>query len=296
MRLTRLGITANLSKTSVRPLTKKILAWCRRHNILPCVDPGLLRRLSIPEHAAHNLRQPLKKSDLILSLGGDGYLLTLARELYPCSVPILPVNLGSLGFNAQCEPDELFKVLRLLRSGNIHFQKRMLLAYRVSNAKKTTAIKGVALNDVIIHKNPVSRLLHLHLTVDALPLTTYRTDGLLVSSPTGSTAYNLAAQGPILHPEAKGVVITPINPHCLHSRCIIIPERSSVEITHVQKKKQEEAVLSVDGQLHRELHPDDTLHVRKAPTPLTLAAPHPDTFYHNLRNKLLWGGSIIDAP
>ena len=290
MRIRSVGITGNRYKNEVVNFAKKVISWCKKNNISVCVDP----ELTISSNSMKSLEGKIKETDLIISLGGDGYLLTLARNLYPCKTPVLPVNLGNLGFNAQAEPKDLFKVLREMINGRVHLQRRSMLYYEVSNKKPKIRAKGVALNDLLVHKTATSRLIHLELTIDGSFLTTYRADGVLVASPTGSTAYNLSASGPILHPEVKGFIVLPICPHTLQSRPVIVPETSKIEIIEKKIKENEEAKISIDGQIHFELRPNDIIKVTKAPHPLILAAPHIETFFHNLRSKLNWGGLIYD--
>ncbi len=223
--------------------------------------------------------------DLVVVLGGDGTLLSVARSLEK-EVPVLGVNLGNLGFLTEVRRGELYPALMRVLDGDFEIEKRSLLdvVHRSSNGGGEVYR---VLNDAVINKSALARIVELRLEVNGRRVTSYRSDGLIISTPTGSTAYNLSADGPIVYPTLPVVVLTPICPHTLSQRPIVVPEDSTVQVTLVTEA--EEVYLTLDGQEGTSLKTGDTITVRRSAAVVRLARVVDRTFYDNLRDKLHWG-------
>jgi NAD+ kinase len=221
---------------------------------------------------------------LVVALGGDGTLLSVARTL-GSAVPILGVNLGSLGFLTEVTRTELYPTLVEVLAGRYDTAERSLLAVEL---RRTNGEMGHyrVLNDVVVNKTALARIIQLTVKIDRRLIAVYRADGLIVSTPTGSTAYNLSAGGPIVHPSLPVAVLTPICPHALTMRPLVVPDRSVVEVT--LETPGEEVYLTLDGQEGYTMAYRDTIRVRVAPEPVRMVVGG-RTFYDALRSKLRWG-------
>jgi NAD+ kinase len=223
--------------------------------------------------------------DLVVVLGGDGTLLSMARAVGDLGVPLLGVNLGDLGFLTATTLDEMLPAVEATLAGRMVIEDRMMLRARVTRAGETSG-EYVALNDVVIMKAAMSRIINLAVSVQSEHATAYRADGLIVSTPTGSTAYCLSAGGPILHPAMDAMVLTPICSHTLTNRPIVVPGEHRVEIT---LKTDQDTMVTLDGQVGLPLRENDTVAVAKAASKIRLVRfPHKD-FFTVLRTKLKWG-------
>ena len=224
--------------------------------------------------------------DLLIVLGGDGTLLSAARLTADCRVPILAVNLGGLGFLTTVPQDEIYSILEELFSGQHHISERVMLDAEIIRAGAVIR-RQIALNDAVLNKAALARIMDVELRVDGEYVTTYKADGLILSTPTGSTAYSLAAGGPIVYPSVEAFVVSPICPHTLTNRPIVIPDSATIEIDF---KAEDDAVfLTLDGQIGIELVSGDHIRVRKAPNKLLLVRPAKKTYFQILRSKLKWG-------
>ncbi len=226
------------------------------------------------------------RCDLILVLGGDGTFLSVAREVGGRRVPLLGVNLGTLGFLTELSVDEVEEAFAKLLSGDIPIETRMRLAVAVLRGDHVER-EYLALNDVVITKGGVSRLIDLEARADGQLVTTYHADGLIVATPTGSTAYSLSAAGPILLPDLEAMLLTPICPHTLTQRPVVLPDRVTIEITLAGTG--EEVQLTVDGQESTHLRPGDRVRVTRSAHPIHLVVPHSRSRFDVLRTKLRWG-------
>jgi NAD+ kinase len=224
--------------------------------------------------------------DLLIVLGGDGTLLSAARSLGDHPVPILPVNLGGLGFLTSVTLAELYPILEEVLSGRSRVSERTQLDTKVLRVGKVVA-RHRALNDVVLNKGALARIIDLKLHVDGDYVSSYKADGLILSTPTGSTAYSLAAGGPIVYPKVAAFIVTPICPHTLTNRPLVIPDTSQVEISF--RAGDEPVFLTLDGQVGVELEHADKISVAKAAQPLRLVRPARKTYFEILRNKLKWG-------
>lgn len=226
--------------------------------------------------------------DLALSLGGDGTLLRTARFLAGAAVPILGVNLGRLGFLTSCGADDLSGALAAVASGDFDVDERMALAATTTRADGRVSETWHALNDIVMHKGGFARMLSVRVSVDGEPLGAYNCDGIVLASPTGSTAYSLSAGGPLVTPSLDSIIVTPISAHALAIRPIVLPPDVTVLLESVDGP--EEVLITVDGQAGTELGSADSLTVRRAPAPVRIVRFAGDSFFDRLRVKLGWGG------
>ena len=223
--------------------------------------------------------------DLIVVLGGDGTLLSVARSLRH-RTPVLGVNLGNLGFLTEIRRNELYPALIRVFQGDYEIEERSVLD--VTLRVKTGEDKCYrVLNDAVINKSALARIIEMSLRVDGRRVATYRSDGLIISTPTGSTAYNLSAAGPIVSPTLPVVVLTPICPHTLSQRPIVVPGESTIEVILVTD--EEEVYLTLDGQEGTAIQRGDTVRVQQSDIVVQLVRVAGRTFYDSLRDKLHWG-------
>ena len=281
----RLGIVAKTDRDEARTVVPQLLDWCAARGIQPILEKetagvcpqaacGVVGRSELPSH-----------SDLLLVLGGDGTLLSMARMVGDLGVPILGVNLGGLGFLTALTLDELFPALEAYLRDELVIEERMLLEARVYRQGERLG-EYAALNDVVITKAAMSRIIDLSVSVEGRHATAYRADGLIISTPTGSTAYSLSAGGPILFPTMDAVVLTPICSHTLTNRPIVLPGADRIEVTLLA---DQEVMATVDGQIGVGLRVHDTVQVQKAASRIRLVRFPQKDFFSVLRTKLKWG-------
>ena len=225
--------------------------------------------------------------DLLIVLGGDGTLLAVARAVGRRTVPVVGINLGSLGFLTEVTPEEQTAALEQILRGEMQIQHRMRLDVRAERGGVELG-RFIALNDAVIMKRALSRLVMLEARTDDGPVTTYRADGLIISTPTGSTAYSLSAGGPIILPGLEAFVLAPICPHALTQRPVVLPATANVEV-HVLPSPYSDVQLTVDGQEHLDLRSGDRVFVTRSDHPLHLVASPFRTRFEILREKLRWG-------
>jgi NAD+ kinase len=226
------------------------------------------------------------RTDLLIVLGGDGTLLAAARLAAERGVPILPVNLGGLGFLTTVSQEEMYPVLDEIFEGKNRVSDRVMLEAEVVREGKVIR-RQIALNDAVLNKAALARIMDLELRVNGEYVTTYKADGLILSTPTGSTAYSLSAGGPIVYPLVEAFVVTPICPHTLTNRPLVIPDAATIEVNC--QAGNHGATLTLDGQVGIEVEPGDRVVVRKAPQKLHLLRASRKTYFEILRNKLKWG-------
>ena len=281
----RIGIAAKPSKPEAEPILRKLVAWLREHDrevildqeaagICPELGPGLPRA----DVAA--------ATDLVIVLGGDGTLLSVARLMGSREVPILGVNLGGLGFLTEITLDELFPTLETVLRDQYDVSRRLTLTARVLRAGEVVA-SFEALNDAVITKTALSRIVDLETHVNGEYVATFRADGLIVSTPTGSTAYCLAAGGPIIYPTLPALVIIPICPHTLTNRPLVVPESAVVEI--IRGSAEGDVHLTVDGQVGVGLRHRDVVAVQRSARHIALVKSSKLNYFELLRTKLKWG-------
>lgn len=288
----RLAILANLTHTAILEIVPTWLDWlCRRAEVVVADD--LARHLEFvpPPFEIAPRRSVHQNCDMLISLGGDGTILSTAHTVGRAGVPILGVKFGGLGFLTEVGPEEFYAALEAILAGHYEVQKRIVLEARVLNSPDATPLH--AMNDFVVDKGGQTRLVRLKVMIDQEYLNTYISDGLIVATPTGSTAYSLAAGGPIMPPEMKAMVITPICPHSLNARPVVIPEEKIVTIEIATEETQ--VNLSVDGQVTRKIVSGMSVEIRKADYAINLVrktSPTSNTFYDTLRLKFRWGEDI----
>ncbi len=228
--------------------------------------------------------------DMLIVLGGDGTLLHIAEKAARHAIPVLGINLGNLGFLTELTENETFQALERVLAGKLTIENRLMLKARLVNKEQVTDYR-YALNDVVIAKNVLDRLLRLSARADAEYITTYKADGLIFSSPTGSTAYNLSAGGPLVYPGLATITVTPICPFMLSSRPIILPADKRIRTRFESGTGTERAQIIIDGQAFWEMRHGDELEVETAGQPLQLIVSSTRDYFTILRTKLHWGVS-----
>jgi NAD+ kinase len=224
--------------------------------------------------------------DLILVLGGDGTMIATARLMGDTEVPVLGINYGGLGYLAEFRIEELYTALESILAGNYRLDKRVMLEVELLRGKEHLTRNRV-LNDVVINKSALARIIEIEAYLNRQFVNSFRADGLIVSTPTGSTAYNLSAGGPVIFPSMNAVVITPICPFTLSNRPIVVPDDSFIELC--LKTEQEDVSLTLDGQVGFSLRAEDRVVIRKSQTTFNLVQPTNRNYFDVLRDKLRWG-------
>jgi NAD+ kinase len=227
--------------------------------------------------------------DLLLTLGGDGTLLRGARLVGP-AVPILGINLGHLGFLTTAAPDELEAALDRWLAGDYQLDERMVLAIRCESPTGVCGGTYTALNDAVLHKGGAARVIRLKVTAQPEEVGSYSADGIILATPTGSTAYSLSAGGPVVHPSVDCIIATPISPHTLSVRPIVLPADATITLEVLSPT--EELILTVDGQDGETLTPGARVVVSRSPHPVRLVRFPEQTFFSTLRRKLRWGDLV----
>lgn len=233
-----------------------------------------------------------KTVDWVVVLGGDGTLLGAARRVGRFGSPILGVNLGGLGFLTGIPSERLYPVIEMMINGRLEVESRVMLETKVLRKRKVVC-RFEVLNDVVINKGTLARIIDLGVAINEEFLTTFRADGLIISTPTGSTAYNLSAGGPILYPTMETFILTPICPFTLTNRPIIIPDTSVIQIK-IKNESEEAVLLTFDGQVGFDLYYDDKVIIRKSEKKIKLFRPPDHSYFNILRTKLMWGGTTYN--
>jgi len=279
----RVGVVARRDSPLARESAREVAEWLARRGHRALLDPAIA---AAENGIAEPPGEPVLDCDLMVVLGGDGTLLSVARN-YAGGPPILGVNLGRLGFLTEVPREELYPALVEILAGRYEVEPRSLLDVElVREGAETRRFR--ALNDAVIAKGALARIIEMTLSVDGRHVSRYRSDGLVISTPTGSTAYNLSAGGPILHPHLPVAVLTPICPHTLTLRPLVVPDTSLTEI--LLETRRERVFLTVDGQEGVELADGDRVRVTRAPEPVRLLRTSESrSIFEGLRTKLHWG-------
>jgi NAD+ kinase len=291
MAIQTVGIISKPRKEELAQIMPTLVSWLQQRSIRPLLDRetagSLEAELRSSLSASVMARGELVgRCDLIIVLGGDGTLLAAARHARPLEVPILAVNLGGLGFLTAVTISEIYESLDQIIKGEHQIDCRKMLQIQVMRAGGES-ITYHALNDAVLNKGAISRILDFETYVDGLFLNLFKADGLIVSTPTGSTAYCLAAGGPIVYPSVEAFIITPICSHTLTNRPLVVSDRSRIEV--VLKTEAESVFLTVDGQVGLALHSGDRIVCELSPSRINLVRPAKKEFYEVLRSKLKWG-------
>ncbi len=280
----KIAIFAKVHDPRCQDVANELVQWLEGRGLTPLVESHLSRHLKGGDGAES--RDIPDIADLVVVLGGDGTLISVARLVGDREVPILGVNLGSLGFLTEVTLDELYPALESCLSGDYRVSERMMLRAAVERDGAEIECHQV-LNDVVINKGALARIVDLETTVDGDWLTTFKSDGLIISTPTGSTGYSLSANGPIIHPDLDCLAITPICPHTLTNRPIVVA--SDARITVRLRSLNEDVFLTLDGQVGFELKYDDSIMIERAAHRTRLVMSRSKDYFEVLRTKLKWG-------
>ncbi len=277
------GIIYKYKHETAKKTAYKIKEWLESRGIQVFLK-------EMPQNDSVGEESPLLPIDIerLIVLGGDGTLLGAARKMGIYGIPILGVNLGGLGFLTETSHSELPEMLRLMIENKLDIQERTMLKAAVKREEKEIFSFSV-LNDAVINKRTLARIIDLEVYINKEFLTIFRADGLIISTPTGSTAYNLSAGGPIVHPTVGAFIITPICPFTLSNRPIIVPDSSVIEVK-IREKNDSSVVLTLDGQVGFDLKYNDKIMLSKSPYVIRLLKPSNRSYFHILRTKLKWGG------
>ena len=286
----RIGLVARSDLDAAATLLSEVVGWLERRGVQVLCDE-VTTRLAGREDALRVSRDDLPtRVDLVVVLGGDGTLLEMAGRIAKtgADVPIMGVNFGSLGFLTEITLEEFYPALEQVLTGRARTDRRRMLRSRVLRGSGVLA-DHLVLNDVVVNRGAGSPIIDFSVSVGSTFVTNVRADGLIVASPTGSTAYNLACGGPILHPEIDALVLTPIAPHTLTNRPVAIPATAEVRIQPSVGQPNDEVVATFDGRQSLRLADGDIVSVRAADRPLRLIRSTSRTYFEVLRQKLKWG-------
>jgi NAD+ kinase len=282
----KIGIIARPRKSNLTTMVPPLLEWLAKRGIAALYDEETAASLSAGAAAGLTREQVAAGSQLLLVLGGDGTLLAAARVAALHGIPILPINMGSLGFLTSFTVEELYPALEDTLTGRYSVSERVMLKVDLMRNGKIIETQRV-LNEAVINKGTLARMIDVELRIDQDFVCRYRADGLIVATPTGSTAYSLSAGGPIVHPAVESFVITPICPHTLSDRPVAVRDSSSIEIKLLGNA--ESVFLTLDGQKGIVLQATDFVRIVRADEILRLIQPLKKSYFEILRNKLKWG-------
>jgi NAD+ kinase len=284
MKIKKIGIVANIEKEKITDHVKSLKKWLEDKGVKVFLEKEISAKVSAGGGLAW--KDLARKSEMVVVLGGDGTMLRTARYLAGYKVPILGINMGTFGYLTEVNLNELHSTLELIIQGKFITEKRMMFDVSIKSGKTILPV-GHVLNDVVINRGDLSRMNELEVEVNGNYLTTYKGDGLIVSTPTGSTAYSLSAGGPIVFPGKELIIINPICPHTLTNRPIIFSEDSNLKITLWSKDKG--AMLTLDGQEAHKIKSGDAVIVKKSRHVIMLVLSPYRSYGEILRSKLGWG-------
>ena len=286
----RIGIVLKPHQPQALQTICDLVIWLAERGITLVGGPDLEREriehqtgCPVPQVESENIASQV---DLMLVLGGDGTMIATARMIGDHEVPVLGINYGGLGYLAEFRIEELFTALESILSGSFAIEQRVMLAVELWRGEETVTRNRV-LNDVVINKSALARIIEIEASLNTHFVNSFRADGLIVSTPTGSTAYNLSAGGPVIYPSMNAVVITPICPFTLSNRPIVVPDESVIELRLITQN--EDVALTLDGQVGFPLKPEDRVVIRKSSNTFNLVQPMNRNYFDVLRDKLRWG-------
>jgi NAD+ kinase len=288
-KLARIGLIANFEKSSSRRVVVEAAALITRANRIVVAEQETARMAGLKCEVFPNAAALARQVDLLLVFGGDGTMLGVVRDIDGSEAPVLGINVGRLGFLTAVSSRDLASALEKIWHGDFVVESRPLI--EAIGRCGVRPLRMSALNDIVISHGAVSRLIELNVFVNDTPLTRYRGDGLIVSSPTGSTAYSLSAGGPIISPGADVFAITPICAHALSNRPVIVSLNSVIRVESLSK--QMEIIVAADGQLQASLGAGDAVTIRRSRRKVHLLHPGDTSFFETIRQKLHWRGSSV---
>lgn len=281
-----IGLAPNPDKAEAVRLAGEAADWLQSRGIQPLLSHDAAAALGKAGLGADEDR--LARADLLVILAGDGSILRWSRLAAPNGTPMLGVNFGHYGFITEIEPDEVMSSLESVLAGNYTVSERVVLRAVVIKDDKP-ASTYYCLNDVVVSKGPLARLVALHTFVGGKFIVTYAADGIIIASPTGSTAYSLSAGGPVVHPDVSVIIITPVCPHTLNVRSLVVPDNEKIQIAGQPRDGESEMMLTLDGQHGEQLGVADVVEVTKAEFTARLVQLEPQSFYEKLQTRLRWG-------
>jgi NAD+ kinase len=290
MTIESVGIVAKQGLSAAAPHLAAVLHWLEQRGIEGILETATAEMAGLRNAPVLSRDALASQVDLLLVLGGDGTLLGMAGRVGAAgrAIPILGVNFGRLGFLTEVTLDELYESLDAVIAGTAKVHERRLL--------QATTLRGgqvrdtrVVLNDVVVTRGEMSRVIDLEVTVNGQFVTRVKADGIIVASPTGSTAYNLAASGPIVHPDVDAILITPIAPHTLANRPVVIPGSAVVEVRAIDMARPADIFVTFDGQTGHKLEATDAVRITRAETPVRIVSSPSRNYFDTLREKLGWG-------
>lgn len=280
-----IGILSKPKFPNMKATLTELVAWLHEHGKVVVLDP---KAAALIGKAAPKSREGIaEKADMVLVLGGDGTMLNAARLVEERSVPILGINMGGLGFLTQVGADQLYKTLERVFAREYSLEERLMLRARLERRGKPE-MNATVLNDVVVTKGELSRMIAMTIAIDGQFVTSLRGDGLILSTPTGSTAYSMSAGGPIVSPAVGALVLTPICPHTLTHRPLLVPSRARLEVTLTSHDKG--AMVTFDGQVGVAIKEGDSVTITPSRHKTRLIRLPEGTYYDVLRRKLKWGG------
>lgn len=289
-----IGLIGKFGDPNVAGTLTQIAAYLRRRDLRILLDEASAKLMPPNSLEVANRRTIGRQCDLAIVMGGDGTLLNAARSLVDFQVPIVGVNLGRLGFLADVSPHEIPHRLEEVLTGQFREDERSLLHAQIVREGRSVT-QAVALNDVVVHKRDVARMIEVDAFLNGQFLNAYRADGLIISTPTGSTAYALSGGGPIIHPALEAVVLVPICPHTLTNRPIVIGADNEIELL-VNESNTTHTQVTCDGQISLAIKPGDRIVIRKKRRKLRLIHPTNHDYFELLRAKLRWGANPEGTP
>ena len=290
MVIKKVGIIANIAKEKSPEYTAALREWMLKRGLEVYLEEGIAVKIGCLPGVEKGKLWTLV--DLLVVFGGDGTILRTARLARKRDVPIVGINLGGFGYLTEVNLSEMFAALELILAGNFQIEKRMMLDVEIQGGEEPFR-EGTVLNDVVINRGNLSRIVELETTVDGRYLTTFKADGLIIATPTGSTAYSLAAGGPIIFPELNSIIINPICPHTLTNRPVILPESAVIQVSLCTLEQG--ATVTLDGQVSFTVKFGDSVTIRKSRYITTLVSSPHRGYLEILRTKLGWGGSQTGA-
>ena len=279
----KIGIICKSGRREPREILRELLPWLRGKGYETFVEQEAADALNIEGFSRDLIASTV---DVVFVLGGDGTMLSVSRAVAARSVPILGINLGSMGFMAEINKDELYEVVDRILSGDCTVEERLMLTAKIRRNGQEVS-EYTVLNDVVINKGALARIIDMETFINGKYVTTFKADGLIIATPTGSTAYSLSASGPIIYPTLDSMLLTPICPHTLTNRPILLPHDFRIEVAI--RTLSEDVYLTLDGQVGAPLRLDDVIEITQADNKTRLLIPYERDYFEILRNKLRWG-------
>lgn len=288
----KIGLVGRNRRAGLASVMRQLLALLDARDLEVVLEDRLATVIADHGRAVATCEEIGREVDLVIVLGGDGSLLSAARTLAQFDAPVVGVNRGRLGFLTDISPDELGEQIPAVLDGQYKAEERFLLDAEVRRKGEVLG-RADALNDVVVNSGTTARMIELELYIDDTFVYRQRADGLIVSTPTGSTAYSLSGGGPIMHPALDAVVLVPMFPHALSSRPIVVDGNSEIRVDILERNRTHPPV-TCDGQVNMKAAPGDSVYISKKPHRLTLLHPVGHSFYASCRDKLRWSNALVN--